>query len=169
MKPIKNLWLGLLFIAFGAQAQVSISVNLSNPPAWGPAGYSEVRYYYLPDIYTYYDVGTREYIYTRNGRWVRATTLPVAYRSYDLYRGYKVVLTDYRGKTPYIYYKTHKAKYPKGYKASARQRTIGLPPGQAKKAVVVNTPGGKKVLVQKPNGDLKEVKKHKKGHPHKRD
>lgn len=135
------------------QAQVSINVNLGSPPSWGPAGYTEVRYYYLPDIYTYYDVGTREYIYVSNGTWVRARALPPAYRSYNLYNGYKVVINDYRGTTPYVYFKTHKVKYPKGYKAG-HQKTIGLPPGQAKKATVVNTPSGKKaVVVKKGNGN----------------
>lgn len=133
MKTIRFLFAGLLFgMLAPAQAQVSVNVNIGSPPAWGPAGYTDVRYYYLPDIGTYYDVGTRQYIYINNGAWVRTTVLPVAYRRYNLYNGYKVVLTDYRGATPYVYYKTHKVKYPKGYKAGP-QRTVGLPPGQAKK------------------------------------
>ncbi|MGQ2982523.1 hypothetical protein [Flavobacterium sp.] len=152
MKTIKLILPVIAFITCTlSQAQVSINVNLGNPPAWGPAGYTETRYYYLPDIYTYYDVGTREYIYTRNGTWVRTTALPVAYRNYDLYRGHKVVLTEYRGTTPYVFYKTHKVKYPKGHKHKY-QKTIGLPPGHAKKAAFVHTPSGHKVVAKKGNG-----------------
>lgn len=150
MKTLKLILpLVVFFISTFSQAQVSVNINLGSPPAWGPSGYTEVRYYYLPDIYTYYDVGTREFIYINNGNWIRATALPPAYRRYNLYSGYKVVLTDYRGVTPYVYYKTHKVKYPKGYKGKP-QKTIGLPPGQAKKAVVVNNShAGKAVVVKK--------------------
>lgn len=122
----------LLIVAGQVKAQVSINVNIGTPPAWGPAGYTDVRYYYLPDISMYFDVSTSEYIYINNGAWVRTTVVPVAYRNYDFYNGYKVVLNDYRGGTPYVYYKTHHVKYPKGYHPS-RQATIGVPPGQAKK------------------------------------
>lgn len=132
MKAIHFLLIGFLFSCGAMNAQVSVNVNIGSPPAWGPAGYSEVRYYYLPDIDTYYDVSNGQYIYVNNGGWTRATVLPAAHRRYNLYNGYKVVLTDYRGATPYIYYKTHKVKYPKGYK-HGHQKTIGLPPGHAKK------------------------------------
>ena len=133
MKTFHKMLLVIAFIAFGsAQAQVSVNVNIGTPPAWGPAGYSEVQYYYLPDIETYYDVRTSEYIYLTNGRWVRTGTVPAPYRTYNFYNGYKVVMTDYRGKTPYVYYDNYKVKYPKGYKGK-HQKTIGVPPGQAKK------------------------------------
>jgi hypothetical protein len=32
-----------------------------------------------------------------------------------LYNGYKVVLNDYHGSSPYVHYREHKAKYYKGY------------------------------------------------------
>ena len=162
---IKNfLLLGLLLFTCGiAEAQVSVNVNVGTPPPWGPAGYTEARYYYLPDIETYYDVNKSQYIYINNGKWVRAAMLPVAYRRYDLYRGYKVVVTDYRGATPHVYYKKHKVKYPKGYKGKP-QKTIGVPPGHAKKAVVVPHPGGDKVLVTK--GGKNQVKAKGKGKKH---
>jgi hypothetical protein len=164
MKTLKLLLPVIAFITGSLQAQVSINVNLGNPPPWGPAGYTEVRYYYIPDIDSYYDVGTRQFIYINNGRWVRAASLPVVYRNYDLYNGYKVVVTDYRGATPYIHYKVHKHKYPHGYKTKVVQKTIGRPPGHAKKAVVVPHPGGDKVLVNK--GGKNQVKAKGKGKKH---
>ena len=134
MNAKKNLFAVLLFFVCAlSQAQVSVNVNIGSPPAWGPAGYTDVRYYYLPDIDSYYDVSQSQYIYATNGNWIRATALPPAYRSYDLYKGYKVVINDYRGTTPYVYYKNHKAKYPKGYNPG-HQKTNGMPPGLAKKA-----------------------------------
>lgn len=126
MKTLKIVALGLLLLISGLmQAQVSVNVNIGSPPAWGPVGYPEVEYYYLPDIESYYDVRTAEFIYYGNGNWVRARRLPPAYRRYDLYNGYKVVLTDYHGPAPYALYKTHKVKYYKGYRG-APQRTIGV-------------------------------------------
>lgn len=116
MKTIKIAIVGLfLLVANATQAQVSINVNIGTPPAWGPAGYAEMEYYYLPDIEAYYDVRASQFIYFGGGRWVRTTYLPRQYRNYDLYGGYKVVLTDYHGRTPYTYFDRHKVKYYKGY------------------------------------------------------
>ncbi|MHC0440317.1 hypothetical protein [Flavobacterium sp. 3-210] len=105
----------MLFTSVFAQAQVSVNVNIGTPPNWGPVGYDNSRYYYLPDIDVYYDINQSVFISDNNGKWVRAKRLPERYRSYDLYSGYKVVLNDYRGDAPYTYHKKHRAEYPKGY------------------------------------------------------
>lgn len=116
MRTIKLAIAGLfLLVANATQAQVSINVNIGSPPAWGPVGYSEMEYYYLPDIEAYYDVRASQFIYFGGGKWVRTTYLPRQYRNYDLYGGYKVVLTDYHGRTPYTYFDRHKVRYYKGY------------------------------------------------------
>jgi hypothetical protein len=125
MKTLKLIALGIvLFVTGSIHAQVSVSVNIGSPPPWGPAGYAEVEFYYLPDVHSYYDIRASQFIYFGNGRWIRSRYLPRQYRNYDLYSGYKVVLTDYRGNSPYIHYKNHKTKYYKGYKGKP-QRTIG--------------------------------------------
>ncbi|MDO8928397.1 MAG: hypothetical protein Q7W54_05345, partial [Bacteroidota bacterium] len=117
MKALKFIIIGiLLFFATSGQAQISVNVNLGAPPLWGPAGYTDVQYYYLPDVEAYYDVPSSQFIYFSGGTWVHRTYLPSRYRNYDLYNGYKVVMTDYRGNTPYTYFKEHKVKYAKGYK-----------------------------------------------------
>ncbi|RTY95037.1 hypothetical protein [Flavobacterium sp. GT3R68] len=126
MKTLKLIAVGIiLFASSMMQAQVAVNVNIGKPPVWGPVGYSEVEYYYLPDVESYYDVRENQFIYFGDGRWVRSRNLPRQYRNYDLYSGYKVVLHDYHGRTPYTYYKKHKVKYYKGYKG-APQRTIGV-------------------------------------------
>jgi len=122
----------LIFIATTAQAQVTVNVNIGSPPPWGPAGYSQIRYYYLPDVQAYYDVQTSMFIYFGSGVWLHRTYLPTRYRNYDLYGGYKVVMSDYRGNTPYIHYKEHKAKYGRGYHGPA-QKTIGNRPEKGNK------------------------------------
>ncbi|WP_337966089.1 hypothetical protein [uncultured Flavobacterium sp.] len=105
----------ILLMSIFAQAQVSVNVNIGTPPNWGPQGYDNSRYYYLPDIDIYYDVVQSQFIYDNNGRWIRENRLPSKYRQYDLYGGYKVVLNDYRGDSPYTYHNKHRANYPKGY------------------------------------------------------
>lgn len=117
----------LLFIAGVTHSQVNVNVTFGVPPPWGPIGYTEVRYYYLPDIEAYYDINTSMFIYYSSGRWVHRTYLPARYRYYDLYDGYKVVLTDYRGNAPYEHFVEHRAKYRKGYHGDV-QHTIGEKP-----------------------------------------
>ncbi|MDD5150816.1 MAG: hypothetical protein PHC28_10135, partial [Flavobacterium sp.] len=112
MKTLKLIALGVfLFVSSLTQAQVSVRVNIGTPPVWGPTGYSNVEFYYLPDIEAYYDIRASQFIYINNGKWFRSRNLPGRYRNYDLYNGYKVVLNDYHGTSPYTYFKNHKIKY----------------------------------------------------------
>ena len=126
MKKLKLIIAGLILFASAntMQAQVSVNVNLGRPPAWGPIGYSAVDYYYLPDIQAYYDIRATQFIYFGGGKWIRSRNLPNQYRNYNLYNGYKVVLNDYHGSSPYRNFSNHKVKYYKGYKGKA-QKSIG--------------------------------------------
>ena len=129
MKTLKLIVIGIvLFLANNLQAQVSVNINIGSPPQWGPVGYPEERYYYLPDVEAYYDVQTAMFIYYVGGTWIHRTYLPTRYRNYDLYSGYKVVMTDYRGNAPYIHFKDHKKKYYRSYRGGS-QKTIGDRPG----------------------------------------
>jgi hypothetical protein len=125
MKTIKLLVFGLILAFAGsAYSQISVNVHLGTPPAWGPAGYNDVRYYYLPDVEAYYDVHTSMFIYISGNQWVHRSYLPSRYRNYDLYHGYKVVMNDYRGNSPYTHFREHRMKYNKGYRG-AEQRNVG--------------------------------------------
>ncbi|MFV8361421.1 hypothetical protein [Flavobacterium sp. LS1P3] len=126
MKTLKLIIAGIILFASAntMQAQVSVNVNIGSPPAWGPVGYSSVDYYYLPDIQAYYDIRATQFIYFGGGKWVRSRNLPTQYRNYNLYNGYKVVLNDYHGASPYNNFKNHKVKYYKGYKGKP-QKSIG--------------------------------------------
>ena len=130
MKALKLVALGIvLFFASAAQAQISVHLNLGNPPAWGPSGYSDVQYYYLPDVEAYYDVNSSMFIYYEGRSWVRRSYLPSRYRNYDLYGGYKVVMNGYHGNTPYYNHREYRTKYARGYRGQV-QRTIGERPGR---------------------------------------
>ena len=125
MKSIKLIAVGIiLLVSSSIQAQVSVNVNIGSPPAWGPVGYSEVEYYYLPDVEAYYDIRATQFIYFNGGRWTRSRYLPGQYRNYDLYNGYKVVLNDYHGSRPYMNYRNDRVKYYRGYQGRP-QRNIG--------------------------------------------
>ncbi len=105
--------MAVLFIIAGtekaaAQVRVNVNINIGNQPAWGPAGYDYVDYYYLPDIDVYYYVPQRQFIYLDGGNWVFVHTLPARYRSYDLYRGYKVVINESR---PYLRHEVYRVRY----------------------------------------------------------
>lgn len=130
MKTLKLIAIGIvLFLVCPVQAQVSVNVNIGSPPMWGPVGYSEVRYYYLPDVEAYYDVQSSMFIYYGGGVWIHRSYLPKRYRNYDLYGGYKVVMSDYKGNTPYTHFNEHKIKYAKGYRGQS-QKNIGEKPGK---------------------------------------
>ena len=125
MKFLKLIIIGIVIsLSITTKAQVSLHVNIGSPPMWGPAGYSDERYYYLPDIEAYYDVNTAMFIYVRNGVWIHRAYLPSRYRNYDLYGGYKVVMRGYRGESPYDNFNEHRMKYARGYRGET-QRNIG--------------------------------------------
>ena len=124
MRTLKLIAVGIiLFASSSIHAQVSVSLNIGTPPSWGPAGYAEAEYYYLPDVEAYYDIRATQFIYFGGGRWIRSRYLPNQYRNYDLYGGYKVVLNDYHGSRPYSHFNNHRVKYYRGYHGR-EQRTI---------------------------------------------
>lgn len=131
MKTMKLMLSAALLFAVGAtQAQVEAKSSTTTTttttktlPDWGVAGADDARYYYLPDLETYYDVRTGEYVYMNNGSWSRNKVLPEQYKTYDLYDTYKVVLTD--DKEPFAEYDKMKVKYAKGYKGDP-QKTIKI-------------------------------------------
>ena len=92
-----------------AEGQViNLNINIGSQPVWGPVGYDYVEYYYLPDIEVYYSVPRHQFVYLSGDNWMFSAYLPVRYRSYDLYTGYKIVVNEPRA---YIHFKDHKVKY----------------------------------------------------------
>ncbi len=130
MKALKLIIVGILFfLVSSSHAQVSVSVNFGSPPLWGPVGYTDVSYYYLPDVEAYFDIRANMFIYLDGGAWIHRSYLPSRYSNYDLYGGYKVVMNDYHGNTPYIFFNKHKKQYAKGY-VNKSQKTFGCKPGK---------------------------------------
>lgn len=91
------------------QAQrINVSINIGSQPSWGPVGYDYVDYYYLPDIDCYYSVNQGLFFYQNAGRWLGVRYLPYAYRDYDFYSMYKVVLV---GHDPWLHHNRHRRIY----------------------------------------------------------
>lgn len=101
-------------------AQVSVNVNISSQPLWGPTGYSHVEYYYLPQYEVYYSVPRAQYVYLDGGNWIFASALPSRFGTVNVYNTYKVVINQ---PTPYVYYTTHKVKYAK-YKGGSYKQVV---------------------------------------------
>jgi hypothetical protein len=95
-----------LFYVDSCTGSVNVNVNVDAQPNWGPAGYDYVNYY-MPDIETYYYVPRHQFVY----KWRKmdfASSLPERYHSYDIYRGYKVVVNEHR---PYLHHEVYRSKY----------------------------------------------------------
>lgn len=115
------LLIGIASFCNTSEAQnINISINIGRQPAWGPVGYDYVGYYYFPDIDCYYDVNLGYFHYYDRGRWISARYLPTAYRHYDLYGLYKVVLNVNQ---PWRYHHTHYRDYAK-YRGRRHQVVI---------------------------------------------
>ncbi|SRR5258708_6998709 len=102
------------------QVQVSVNVNIGSQPQWGPVGYDHVDYYYMPDIDVYYSVPRQQYIYLDGDRWIFAGALPQRCRSYDIYRGYKVVVNE---PEPYRHCEVYRERYGR-YKDNYGQQVV---------------------------------------------
>ena len=82
---VSTLLFVALFTGCDLYTYVTPSTEVSyNNPAWAPPYIQGVRYYYLPDIETYYDLSTGEFIYLNDGQWSYSQGLPSIYSDFDL-------------------------------------------------------------------------------------
>jgi hypothetical protein len=103
-----------------AQVRFSVGVNIGAQPEWGPVGYDHADYYYLPDVDAYYDVNGHNYVFYNGRAWIHGGYLPGAYRNYDVYHGYKVVVNE---REPWRRHAEIRAKYA-GYRGRRDQQII---------------------------------------------
>ena len=84
-----------------------------NNPAWAPTYYPGARYYYFPDIETYYDLSTREFIVLNMGQWMFVPSIMPFYSTYDLHNSYVVVVNTsiYQPWMHHHYYVRHYPRY----------------------------------------------------------
>lgn len=120
MKTSHLLILSLtLFANVSTKAQVATYPG--TPPPWGPTGYQNARYYYLPDLELYYDITTAQFIFNNGKEWTQNAILPNRFQYYDLFNGYKVVMNNYHGTKPYNDFTRYRLKFGKGYRDHHQQ------------------------------------------------
>lgn len=113
---MRKIYLSILltgiFLALGvpltAQVSLNLNFNIGSQPAWGPVGYDEVQYYYLPDIEAYYYVPQHRFYFYNGRRWIYSSSLPPRYANYNLYNGYKVVVNE---REPWKNHNSYREKY----------------------------------------------------------
>ena len=82
-------------------------------PQWGPSYYDGTRYYYLPDIESYYDIYTREFIFLNHAQWIYSPYLPPFYPDFNLNNSFIVVVNSniYQPWMHHQYYVSHFPRY----------------------------------------------------------
>ena len=120
MKPFepRNLAAAIALVLSGLSAcnvPYSITSGLTyNNPGWAPSYYDGARYYYFPDIETYYDLSDQEFVYLDNGQWLFSPSLPGAYAGFDLYTGFIITLNIHVYQ-PWMHHHYYVAHYPRYY------------------------------------------------------
>jgi hypothetical protein len=120
MKRIKALVvLAALFLSLPVFSQNNsynrdqTQIHYTNP-AWAPPYYEGARYYYLPDIESYYDLSTNEFIYLRNGLWVYSPDIPSVYADFDWADCFAIVL-NVNVFRPWMHHQYYVSHYPRYY------------------------------------------------------
>jgi hypothetical protein len=84
-----------------------------------------IRYYYYPNLEAYFDTQSREYIYKKNGEWVREKSIPNAYRGYSLFNKNYEILNGYVNEdNPEKYIITHKKEYSQIFTAKQMRKKL---------------------------------------------
>jgi hypothetical protein len=92
---------------------LEMRINYENPQ-WAPPYYSGARYYYLPDLESYYDLSTREFIFLNDGQWCYSYNIPSLYAGYDLNNCFAIVL-DVNVFKPWMHHQYYLSHYPRYY------------------------------------------------------
>jgi len=105
----------LFFNACDLYTYVTPSVQVSyDNPSWAPPYSPGVRYYYLPDIETYYDLTNQQFVYLDNGQWTYSQSLPSIYAGFDLNDCFTVAI-DFNTYQPWLHYQYYVSHYPRYY------------------------------------------------------
>ena len=153
MKLLKLVFLSVIMLfAFNTvKAQIQVRFNIGVQPQWAPVEY-QTDYYYLPDVEAYYDVPNSMFIYYEGNSWIHRSYLPVRYRNYDLYHGYKVSMREYHGNTPYYNHQVYRDRYSNG-KNRIVQRSMGQRPSNYRDNNQVNRNRGGQINRNDRQGD----------------
>jgi hypothetical protein len=122
MKQIKKLTLlafSVLFVSIFTAGNMYGNTSQQTPggyenPQWAPPFYEGVRYYYLPDIETYYDIESQEFIYLYDGQWCFSRECPSVNAGFDLSNCFTIAL-DMNVYQPWMHHHYYVSHYPRYY------------------------------------------------------
>jgi len=97
---------------YDASRTSGFQTNYENPE-WAPLYIDGERYLYLPDIESYYDLATREFVFLYHGQWRYSRELPSWYDNFDLQNCFVIVLSTnvYQPWLLHQYYLSHYPRY----------------------------------------------------------
>lgn len=126
MKKFRNISIAIVVVMMflgltncGSSYPATSETQYSNP-VWAPPYVSGVRYYYLPDIQSYYDLSYQDFVYLDNGQWVFSSSLPPMYSYYNLNTGFCVAL-NIGVYEPWLHHQNYTYHYPRYYYNSKYQ------------------------------------------------
>jgi len=122
MKRLKKsafVILSLLFVSFfsscGTYGYVQPEAQtVYDNPQWAPPYQPGVRYYYFPDIETYYDLSARVFVYLDNGQWIYSQSIPGIYAGFDLNNCFSVMV-NVNTFQPWMHHQYYVSNYPRYY------------------------------------------------------
>lgn len=110
-----------LFFCESMSAQISLdTVFVSRRKSI--ENFTNIRYYYYPNLEAYYDTRRALYLYKMNGSWITSEHIPANYRGYCLRNSESVVIKGYLGDEPYTQLSQHRAIYPADF--SSRRKPV---------------------------------------------
>jgi hypothetical protein len=114
--------LTLFCISQTSQAQIALdTIYVSNKKT--TEDFIGIRYYYYPNLETYFDTKRALYIHKENGSWITSELLTIS-RGYSSRNGFYVMIKGYTGDEPYTLFELHKQKYPADYSTRRKPKNI---------------------------------------------
>jgi hypothetical protein len=90
-----------------------------------PVPLDSIRYYYYPNLQAYFDTHKKEYIFKKQGEWVRNKSIPDDYRGYSLFnKNYDVINGLVNEDQPEKYIEIHKKAYPQVFTAKEMRKKL---------------------------------------------
>jgi len=122
MKQIRKLTLlafSVLFLSLFTAGNLYGNTSQATPegydnPQWAPPYSEGVRYYYLPDIETYYDIESQEFVYLYDGQWCFSRECPSVSIGFDLRNCFTIAL-DMNVYQPWMHHHYYVSHYPRYY------------------------------------------------------
>ena len=125
MKTITFITMGMLiFSSQFAQSQIKLDTTNECLKATGLNNIVELRYYYYPNLQTYYDTQKGLYISCEKGNWVTSEFLDLNSHGYCIKNGNYKMINGYTGDEPYTLLKDHKLQYPADYSSKPTRKLI---------------------------------------------